>query len=193
MRVTEDRRAERIRERILDHAYRVSVGSFFQSGPAAATLLARTVDSRLPDKADWLVDAYAGIGVLGITAARRRQAQLTLIEQDRASIADAKRNAKELETEVLLSAVADVAPFSSRRPDAVIADPARTGLGPSAVRAVAAFRSPILVLVSCDPASLARDTTLLEAKGLRLADVTVLDLFPQTAHVETVSVFRSED
>jgi 23S rRNA (uracil1939-C5)-methyltransferase len=73
----------------------------------------------------------------------------------------------------------------------VIADPARTGLGPSAAAAVASLRAPVVVLVSCDPASLARDAALLDGHGYTLDRVEVVDAFPSTFHVETVSRFRA--
>jgi 23S rRNA (uracil1939-C5)-methyltransferase len=72
----------------------------------------------------------------------------------------------------------------------VVADPARSGLGPSAVAALSWVGAPVLVLVSCDPASLARDAGLLATRGYRLTGVEAVDLFPHTFHVETVSRFE---
>ena len=72
----------------------------------------------------------------------------------------------------------------------IIADPARAGLGPGAVAALAASRAPTLVLVSCDPVALARDARLLAGHGYRLTACEALDLFPQTHHVEVVSRFE---
>jgi 23S rRNA (uracil1939-C5)-methyltransferase len=71
----------------------------------------------------------------------------------------------------------------------VVADPARSGLGEQAVARLAATGAGRLVLVSCDPVSLARDARLLAAQGYDLVDSQVLDLFPQTPHVEVVSRF----
>jgi tRNA/tmRNA/rRNA uracil-C5-methylase (TrmA/RlmC/RlmD family) len=82
---------------------------------------------------------------------------------------------------------------TEQEPAAVIADPARTGLGPEAADALAAAGAPTLVLVSCDPAALGRDTRLLEARGYRLERVRVLDLFPHTSHVEAVARFARLD
>jgi tRNA/tmRNA/rRNA uracil-C5-methylase (TrmA/RlmC/RlmD family) len=72
----------------------------------------------------------------------------------------------------------------------VIADPARPGLGPAASAALAGLGAERLVLVSCDPASFARDVGLLAGHGYRLAQTQVLDLFPHTFHVEAVSRFE---
>jgi 23S rRNA (uracil1939-C5)-methyltransferase len=71
----------------------------------------------------------------------------------------------------------------------VIADPSRHGLGERAARALAASRAPVLILVSCDPVSLARDATLLATAGFEHRSTTVVDLFPHTHHVEAVTRF----
>jgi tRNA/tmRNA/rRNA uracil-C5-methylase (TrmA/RlmC/RlmD family) len=75
------------------------------------------------------------------------------------------------------------------RADVVIADPSRRGLGTAAVERVVATQASTLVLISCDPVALARDVTLLAAH-YRLTQSLVLDLFPQTHHVEVVSRFE---
>jgi tRNA/tmRNA/rRNA uracil-C5-methylase (TrmA/RlmC/RlmD family) len=72
----------------------------------------------------------------------------------------------------------------------VIADPARTGLGPRGVATIVATRAPIVVLVSCDAAAGARDARLLVESGYELDDMVVLDLFPHTNHLEMVMRFR---
>jgi 23S rRNA (uracil1939-C5)-methyltransferase len=78
------------------------------------------------------------------------------------------------------------------RVDVVIADPARSGLGKPGSTALAAARAPVLVLVSCDPVSLARDAKLLRDLGYRHARTEVLDLFPMTHHVEAVTRFVAD-
>ncbi len=78
------------------------------------------------------------------------------------------------------------------RVDVVIADPARSGLGKPGSAALAAAGAPVLVLVSCDPVSLARDATLLRQHGYRHERTEVLDLFPMTHHVEAVTRFVAD-
>jgi 23S rRNA (uracil1939-C5)-methyltransferase len=73
--------------------------------------------------------------------------------------------------------------------DLVIADPSRTGLGAAATASLAASGASRLVLVSCDAASLGRDSALLAAHGFRHVRSEVLSLFPRTPHVEVVTVF----
>jgi 23S rRNA (uracil1939-C5)-methyltransferase len=75
-------------------------------------------------------------------------------------------------------------------PDFVLADPPRAGLGKTVVRELNRLRPPRLTIVACDPATLARDLAALVAGGYRLERVTLVDLFPQTYHLETIAHLR---
>ena len=181
-----------ITEVVHGRRFRVSARSFFQSGPAAAELLVDAVDHALGkdlDDGGLLVDAYAGVGVVAAVLADRHPGlRLECVESGRAAVDDALHNLKGFDAEVLEG---DVAAWSTdEEPAAVVADPSRAGLGPAAVAALTAAEAPTLVLVSCDPASLGRDTRLLADRGYILERVRVLDLFPHTSHVEAVARFR---
>ncbi len=120
-------------------------------------------------------------------ADRHAGLRLELIESGRAAVEDALHNLKGFDAEVLEG---HVNVWSTEEPPAaIVADPARTGLGPEAVDALVAAAAPTVVLVSCDPAALGRDTRLLLAHGYVLERVRVLDLFPHTSHVEAVARF----
>jgi 23S rRNA (uracil1939-C5)-methyltransferase len=82
-------------------------------------------------------------------------------------------------TEEYLTAVEEM-------PDLILADPPRAGLGKHAVKELGRIRAPRLTIVSCDPATLARDMQGLLAGGYRIERITLVDLFPQTFHIETV-------
>lgn len=113
--------------------------------------------------------------------------RLECVESGHAAVEDALHNLKGFDAEVLEG---DVSVWSTDVPPAVIvADPARAGLGPEAVDALAGAAAPTIVLVSCDPASLGRDSRLLADRGYTLERVRVLDLFPHTSHVEAVARF----
>lgn len=189
--VVTDENDTSITEEVLGHDFRVSAFSFFQSGHAAATLLAKTVDRLVPVDCGWLIDAYSGVGLLGRVVASARNCRLTAIELNSSSARDARHNLRDLDAEVLEAEVAEVSLSSHARPDAVVADPARTGLGKKATRTLASLGAATFILVSCDPASFARDVTLLDAAGYDLERAEVLDLFPQTHHVEIVSTYKS--
>jgi 23S rRNA (uracil1939-C5)-methyltransferase len=190
--VTRNGRKAFVHEDVLGTTFQISARAFFQSGPAAAELLTTTVAAHVPD-VKLILDAYSGIGVLGGVIAKQRNAQLIAIEQDGASVNDSKVNLDGIETKLILGEVAAVRPGDVELPEVIIADPARSGLGPSASRALASLQAERIILVSCDPASLARDVNLLSQRNYTLQTVDVLDLFPQTHHVETVSVFTKNE
>jgi len=77
-------------------------------------------------------------------------------------------------------------PQSTHTPDLAVVDPPRSGLGERVARKLANLGAPRVVYVSCDPATLARDLVVLLSAGYRIAQVHLVDLFPQTNHLETV-------
>ncbi len=169
--------------------WRVSARSFFQPGPAAADALAAEVGSAIGDSlgtGDLLVDLYAGVGLLGGSVAARRAARLVAVERSAGAAADARHNLADLDAEVVAGEVGRWQPPPAA---AVIADPARPGLGRPGVATVDRSGAGVLVLVSCDPASLARDAGLLLAGGWRLETLSLVDAFAHTPHVECVSRF----
>jgi 23S rRNA (uracil1939-C5)-methyltransferase len=169
--------------------FRVSARSFFQSrtdgaaalvGAVRAALVDVGVDGPLP-----IVDAYCGVGLFGAFLGADG-APIIAIERNRSSVADARQNLSDASA-TLVSV--DVDRWRSSPARAVVADPSREGLGRRAVEQLTATRAPRLVLVSCDPAALGRDTRLLGEAGYELAEATLIDLFPHTHHIEVVSRF----
>ncbi len=185
-------------ERIAGHDLRVSAGSFFQSGAQGATLLVDAVARAAPElaTASHGVDAYGGVGLFAVTT-MAGAGHVTVVESSRAACFDATHNLAGRSATVVRSDVAKWTPSPDRPVDVVVADPARSGLGKPGVAALTAPTTagaagpPVVVLVSCDPVSLARDVTLLATRGYRAESVEVLDLFPNTTHVETVTRFTA--
>jgi 23S rRNA (uracil1939-C5)-methyltransferase len=105
-------------------------------------------------------------------------------------VADARHNLAGREGEVVRTEVGGWHQPSGTTVDVVLADPARTGLGRPGVAALSRTAAPVLVVVSCDAASLGRDTKLLAGAGYRHARTEVVDTFPQTTHVEAVTRFE---
>jgi 23S rRNA (uracil1939-C5)-methyltransferase len=176
-----------------ERRWRISATSFFQSGPEAADLLVAAVRAAVGDAlvdGGTVVDAYAGVGLLGGSlAGRRDDVDVVAVEGNATAVRDARHNLADVEAEVVHADVGRWDGTRSAAASVVVADPARAGLGKRAVAALAAAEAPVFVLVACDPAALARDTTLLAAAGYRLESVQVLDLFPHTVHVEAVARF----
>jgi 23S rRNA (uracil1939-C5)-methyltransferase len=184
-----------IHEEVAGRRWRISATSFFQIRPDGAGALVEAVlaaASPLPEGPATVVDAYSGVGLLAGALAGSRagpgsgRRHVVAVERGRSAVADARHNLADLDVEVVRAPVE-----RARLPvaDLVVADPARSGLGAAGVRALARCGAPRIVLVSCDPASLGRDTALLATVGYRHAGTTLVDLFPQTHHLEAVSLF----
>lgn len=175
------------------HELRVSAGSFFQSGLEAAEVLVDAVRRAAPEleTAGHAVDAYGGVGLFAATV-MADVGKVTLIESAKSSCFDAEHNLAGRDVNVVRKEVGNWQASDGRPIDVIVADPARPGLGKPGVTALTSAAPAPIVLVNCDPVSLARDTTLLAAAGYRPERVEVLDLFPQTAHVETVTRFTKQ-
>jgi 23S rRNA (uracil1939-C5)-methyltransferase len=177
-----------IHDEVAGHRFRISAHSFFQTRHDGAELLAGTVRDlggvELASAAR-VIDAYGGVGLFAVLAAPST-AHVTLVESSRSAIADARQNLADRDAKVIRS---DVERWRSSPADVVIADPARAGLGARAVRALTATQATVIVLVSCDAAALGRDARLLAEQGFALERSVLVDLFPQTHHVEVVSRF----
>jgi 23S rRNA (uracil1939-C5)-methyltransferase len=174
------------------HTFRVSVGSFFQSGPAAAQKLVDTVRGMLAqfEKPDAFLDLYGGVGLFAATIGKGVKTVI-VVESSPSSVDDASNNLGPDAT-VHKSLVEEWEPPRQVRRSTrihVVADPARAGLGKEAVAVIVGCRPEALVLVSCDAAAGARDARLLADAGYSAVDACVLDLFPHTSHVELVTLF----
>ena len=165
----------------------VGADGFWQVHREAAALLSSTVVEALPADVEAITDLYCGVGLLGISAARATGAPLFGVEGVEAAIAHARDNAADLEARFLALGV-----DRARLPDSdvIILDPPRAGAGRKATSAIIESAARTLVYVSCDPATLARDLAALTGGGFEIESLTGFDLFPLTAHLETVTVLR---
>jgi 23S rRNA (uracil1939-C5)-methyltransferase len=177
-------RKAHIHEEVAGSTFRISAGSFFQSRPDGADALVRLVAEAAGDHAvDRMVDLFAGVGLFAATVDAD---QVEAVEGNRTAARDARHNLDGIAAKVHGFDVADWRPSQA---DFVVADPPRDGLGAAGVDKVAATGAPVVALVSCDAASLGRDAGLMRDAGYTLNEVDVVDMFPQTHHVEVVSVF----
>jgi 23S rRNA (uracil1939-C5)-methyltransferase len=173
-------------EEVAGRRWRISARSFFQARPDGADALVAEVATALDGRPSGgpLVDLYGGVGLFA--GSLPEVGHMTVVEQGLSSVADAKVNLSGLPARIVR---ADVARWGPSRATAVVADPPRAGLAATGVRAVVATQAERLALVSCDPAALGRDARLLAEAGYELVSSTLVDLFPQTSHVEVVSRF----
>jgi len=173
-------------EEVAGRRFRVSARSFFQSRPdgadALVELAGQAIAARFDEPPGHLVDLYAGVGLFSASLAAQH---VTAVERAKSSVADARQNLPPGTTVLPI----DVGRWRATPADVVVADPAREGLGSKVVDQIAATGASLVVLVSCDAGALGRDAASLVAAGFTLTTVTLVDMFPDTSHVEVVSVF----
>jgi 23S rRNA (uracil1939-C5)-methyltransferase len=174
-------------------SFRVSPDSFFQVNTPMAAQLAeevlRQVGGSIGGGRAEVLDLYCGVGLFS-RALAPRVGRVVGVELSPAACADFRHNLGGADNVHLVPGdVREVLPRLLKKPDAAVVDPPRAGLGPAVVRALAALAPALLVYVSCDPATLARDARELAAQGYALRCLRLLDLFPQTYHLETLSVW----
>jgi len=173
--------------------YRVDHGAFFQVNRhlvepmVKAVVGAGCLAAKPQGELAW--DLYAGVGLFARQLARGYK-KVVAVESASASKKALKANLEGLSAEAV---AADTLKFleeykSGRdpRPDRIVVDPPRTGMGPKVTSELIRVRAPRITSVSCDPATLARDLKSLCGAGYRIERVTLLDLFPHTFHLETV-------
>lgn len=168
------------------HTFRVSHQSFFQVN---RFLLEPLVDAALRDADGFqALDLYAGVGLFTLPLTQRFSRKVTAVEVVKSASADLTFNLERAgrDAAVVQQSVEMFLGAYRERPDFCLADPPRAGLGKEVVKQLARIHPRRLTIVSCDPTTLARDLKALIAAGYQLLDVTLIDLFPQTFHLESV-------
>ena len=174
-------------EELAGRRFLVSASAFFQVNAAQAEQMVRLVGEALPPRGELLIDAFAGVGTFAVIFADRFERVLA-IEESNSAARDSEANLRQApNVEMLAGKVEDVLPELEVQPDAIVLDPPRPGCAPVVLSAIKEFKPRVVVYVSCNPATLARDLRVLVDGGYRLEWVTPLDMFPQTGHIECVS------
>ncbi|HWQ13778.1 MAG TPA: 23S rRNA (uracil(1939)-C(5))-methyltransferase RlmD [Roseiflexaceae bacterium] len=169
--------------------------TFFQVNLAAAEALLRLVRAGLALRGgERLLDVYCGAGTFALPLARA-VAEVVGVEEHSGAVADGRASAETSGIGNVRFVVGRAEEALARLDgpfDAVVLDPPRRGCHPRALEALLALAPARLVYVSCHPATLARDLKVLVEGGYRLLRSTPVDLFPQTAHVESVNVLEHQ-
>src|SRR5262245_41228367 len=168
--------------------------TFFQGNRFLLGDLVAHVIDQLPPNAR-LIDLYAGVGLFAVAASRARGATVTAVEGDRVSAEDLAANAAEAgrSIEPHHQAVEIFTRSARSGSDVVIVDPPRTGMSSEALQGLIHLAGRRIVYVSCDVATLARDSRQIVDGGYTITRVDAFDMFPNTPHVETVVVFDRDN
>ena len=171
--------------------FAISSRSFYQVNPVQTEVLYRTaLELAALTGKETVLDAYCGIGTIGLCAAARA-GRVIGVERNPAAARDAAANARRNRIANAEFVCADATEWMMQqadklRPDVIFLDPPRAGSTPECIAAVAKMNPRRVIYVSCDPETLARDIVLFGRSGYRARRCLPVDLFPHTKHVETV-------
>jgi 23S rRNA (uracil1939-C5)-methyltransferase len=163
--------------------YQVSAGAFFQANRFLIDDLVGLATSGA--SGNLALDLYAGVGLFSAVLARSF-AQVIAVEASQTSVADLRHNCGQEVKAVRATTEKYLAQSSGLHPDFVVADPPRGGLGENVVRSLVRLDVPRITYVSCDPSTLARDLRTFVGLGYQIIEAHLIDLFPQTFHIESV-------
>ncbi len=191
---------DHITEVVLGIPFKISMQSFFQTNPQCAALLyTKAIDylSENVEDGGIVLDLFCGTGTISqLVANRLTNSTVVGVDIAQAAIADAQKSAAGRDN--IKFYTADAGKFLFEHPEyagrinAIVLDPPRAGIAPKTLARVINLAAPAIVYISCNPATLARDTNTLEASGYTLAKFSLVDQFPHTSHVEAVSVFHKK-
>ncbi|MFY9616003.1 MAG: class I SAM-dependent RNA methyltransferase [Candidatus Dormiibacterota bacterium] len=181
--------------------FRVDSGAFVQVNHALAHRLYATALGYIGDRPGQLLEGYAGFGAMSVLAATRpdpaaRPTRVTMVEESRPAVVLARLHIRLHQVEnatILPGRLEDrLAQVEPEEVDSVLIDPPRAGITPPVIDELVRLAPERIVYVSCDPATLARDLASLADDGYAVQAQTLVDMFPQTYHVETVSLLQRD-
>jgi 23S rRNA (uracil1939-C5)-methyltransferase len=169
----------------------VSAGAFFQVNTGMAEVLIDHILDLLPlNEKTVIIEVYSGVGLFSVFLAPNVK-NLIAIESHPAACEDFLYNLSGHDNVQLYDMPAeDILSQLDIKPDIILVDPPRAGLSRKVLDQVAALDPDLLVYISCDPATLARDASRLISHGFNLSESTPYDMFPQTYHIESLNLFK---
>lgn len=181
-----------INDSLCDCVFGISPKSFYQINPIQTEkLYNKAMEFANLTGQETVIDAYCGIGTIGIVAAKKAK-QVIGVEVNRDAVHDAIANAKLNDTKNIRFYCADAGEFmvdmasSGERADVVFMDPPRAGSDKAFLSSVVTLSPKKIVYISCNPETQARDISFLIRNGYKVKKIQPVDMFPHTAHVETV-------
>ncbi len=176
---------------VLDRDFKVSASSFFQVNTAMAEKMIEHLLANLPvSQSISLLDVYCGVGLFSAFFAPKC-GRVIGIESSESSCEDFVVNLDEFDNVELYEGFAEeILPHLEIQPDIILVDPPRAGLDKQVIDGILNLNPRMIAYISCDPSTLARDAARLINAGYKLKEVTPFDLFPQTYHIESISIFE---
>jgi 23S rRNA (uracil1939-C5)-methyltransferase len=176
---------------VLDRDFRISAASFFQVNTVMTEKMVHHLLAHLPvSSSSTLLDVYCGVGLFSAFLAPICERMIG-VESSPSACEDFAINLDEFDNvELYEGSAEEVISHLEVKPDVVLVDPPRTGLEKRVVDELLKLKPRLMAYISCDPSTLARDAARLMNGGYRLKDVTPFDLFPQTYHIESISLFE---
>ncbi|HFH9449139.1 TPA: 23S rRNA (uracil(1939)-C(5))-methyltransferase RlmD [Streptococcus agalactiae] len=191
--------SDTIEDQMLGNTYAISAQSFYQvNTEMAEKLYQKAIDFSDLNSEDIVIDAYSGIGTIGLSVAKQVK-HVYGVEVVEKAVSDAKENATRNgitnSTYVADSAENAMAKWLKEgiKPTVIMVDPPRKGLTESFVYSAAQTKADKITYISCNSATMARDIKLFEELGYHLVKIQPVDLFPMTHHVETVALLSKLD
>lgn len=189
--------ADEIHDQLMGKDFIIGPNSFYQINPQTTAVLYTLAAEKAGLKpTDVVVDAYSGIGTITLSIADQ-VAKVYGVEVVEDAVLDAEKNAQNNHIDNVEFVTADAPEQMTQwaadglKPDVVFVDPPRKGLTNELISAVSAMQPKTFVYISCNPATLARDTVQILAEGFHIdGPIQPIDQFPQTTHVESVLVFK---
>jgi 23S rRNA (uracil1939-C5)-methyltransferase len=171
--------------------YKLSADSFFQANRFLLSSFIDEVIRQVGPSAGHVLELYAGTGFFSIPLARV-SAEVISVEANNAAVRHGRENARlngVWNLRFAVGAVTATLHGSDVRPDVVVLDPPRAGSGVNNTRNIAKMMARRVVYVSCNPSTFAREAQVLVESGYALKQVTLIDQFPNTYHIEMVGQF----
>jgi 23S rRNA (uracil1939-C5)-methyltransferase len=180
------------RIRVRDFDFLVSARSFFQVNTAQAERMVTYVLEKGKFTGAKVFDLYCGVGLFSRFIAPLAE-ELVGVEYSESACNDYAANLEEFDNVSLyMGKTEEILPGIPVKPDVIVADPPRAGLERGALQCIAGSDARQLIYVSCDPTTLARDARVLEDSGWQLQEIQPFELFPQTFHIESISIFTRD-
>jgi len=169
--------------------FHVSVGSFFQVNTPMADKMVTLIEDNIPEGTGVVLELFSGVGLFSAFIAEKVE-KLIAIELSESAGEDFVANLDEYNNvELYQGSAEEILSILDVQPEIILADPPRTGLSKDVLRRILSLAPDLILYISCDPATLARDSKLLSEGGYTAEKFVPFDFFCQTYHIETLSIW----